>query len=142
MELPSSFLNAFTLQPGSTTITDSGRQSSSAPRLKMASMSRSACSSVIIDFPCRRVVVTGLYHSLPLPCECSLRGAVISRWKVARYIIAVDQLILAQRIALPNSGESGLARRQGGSHGRILAAKHVGCGRWRDGRRRGNRRHG
>ena len=47
MELPSSFLNAFTLQPGSTTITESGRQSSSAPRLRMASMRRSAWSRVM-----------------------------------------------------------------------------------------------
>src|SRR5262249_22950402 len=44
MELPSSFLNAFTLHPGSTTITESGRQSSSAPRARMASMRRSACA--------------------------------------------------------------------------------------------------
>src|SRR5882672_2185867 len=51
MEAPSSFLNAFTLHPGSTTITESGRQSSSAPRLKMASMRRSAWSRVIIGSP-------------------------------------------------------------------------------------------
>src|SRR5260221_5841735 len=47
MELPSSFLNAFTLHPGSTTITESGRQSSSAPRARMASMRRSACARVM-----------------------------------------------------------------------------------------------
>src|SRR5258708_1362167 len=46
MELPSSFLNAFTLHPGSTTITESGRQSSSAPRARMASIRRSACARV------------------------------------------------------------------------------------------------
>src|SRR2546423_1640618 len=47
MELPSSFLNALTLQPGSTTMTESGRQSSSAPCPRMASMRRFAWSSVI-----------------------------------------------------------------------------------------------
>src|SRR5205823_11225551 len=47
MELPSSFLNAFTLHPGSTTMTASGRQSSSAPRARTASIRRSACASVM-----------------------------------------------------------------------------------------------
>jgi hypothetical protein len=42
MEAPSSFLNAFTLQPGSTTSTDSGLKFSSAPRLRIASMMHSA----------------------------------------------------------------------------------------------------
>src|SRR5215213_5884467 len=46
MEEPSSFWNAFTLQPGSTTITESGRQSTSAPRLSTAAMMRLACSRV------------------------------------------------------------------------------------------------
>src|SRR5262245_30287009 len=64
MEEPSSFLNAFTLQPGSTTMTDSGRQSSSAPRVKMASMRRSAWSRVIIGSP---RVDEGAEATAPLP---------------------------------------------------------------------------
>jgi len=47
MEAPSSFWNAFTLQPGSTTITLSGRRSNSAPRLRMAAMMRLAWSRVM-----------------------------------------------------------------------------------------------
>src|SRR5215469_539995 len=50
MELPSSFWNAFTLPPGSTTITLIGRQSIAAARRSTASMTRLAISSVIIIF--------------------------------------------------------------------------------------------
>jgi hypothetical protein len=42
IEAPSSFWNAFTMQPGSTTTTLIGRQSSSMPRLMMAAMIRLA----------------------------------------------------------------------------------------------------
>ena len=48
MEAPSSFLKAFTLQPGSTTMTLIGRQLSSTPRAMTASMMRSACASVMV----------------------------------------------------------------------------------------------
>src|SRR6266487_980996 len=64
MELPSSFLNAFTLQPGSTTITDSGRQSSSAPRLRMASMRRSAWSRVIMATPLTLIDTSGAGYAV------------------------------------------------------------------------------
>src|SRR4051812_42794542 len=47
MEEPSSFWNAFTTQPGSTTITLKGRQSTSAPRCKIAAMMRLAWSRVM-----------------------------------------------------------------------------------------------
>ena len=47
IEDPSSFWNALTMQPGSTTTTLKGRHSSSAPRLMIVSMIRLACSSVM-----------------------------------------------------------------------------------------------
>ena len=47
---PSSFWNAFTLQPGSTTITDSGRHWSSAPRARIASMMRFALARVSMGY--------------------------------------------------------------------------------------------
>src|SRR5271155_4068587 len=46
IEAPSSFWNAFPLQPGSTTITASGRQPSATPRSRIAAMMRLACANV------------------------------------------------------------------------------------------------
>src|SRR5580658_3522039 len=63
MEAPSSFLKAFTLQPGSTTMTLIGRQLSSTPRAIAASIMRSACLSVI-------VVMGGYSWAEPLPGPC------------------------------------------------------------------------
>jgi hypothetical protein len=55
IELPSSFWNAFTLQPGSTTITLIGRQSISAARRSTASMMRLARSRVMAGMASSRL---------------------------------------------------------------------------------------
>src|SRR5580692_1353461 len=93
MEAPSSFLKAFTLQPGSTTMTLIGRQLSSTPRAMAASMMRSACAIVIVVMggnslgPLRRGVVPS-----PAPARHSPDVANLQRRHVRGRESGLDRL--------------------------------------------------
>src|SRR5713226_4889592 len=100
MEEPSSFWNAFGLQPGSTTITDSGRQSSSAPRARIAAMMRLAWSSVIAGM-------------------CFLRAGP------TLYVFLIVCSALVLRDACLRFAKTGVSKDEGGQCGAISI-----CGPW------------
>src|ERR1700674_4695260 len=87
IEEPSSFWNAFTLQPGSTTTTDSGRQLSSAPRDRIASMMR---------FAGARVSTTT--SSLPLPDGGAERVGRIDAENLQRIRLGKERQLLQRQL--------------------------------------------